>query len=124
VDGLPGLRSLPRTEAQEIGGLMNIQHVTPEELLVKIDSNPSSADIAPWMERIKSSLTGEEKLARVDLTSLEVISSLGVNIIVGLYKNLEKQGGGIRVLVPGEKMANVFELFRLTELLRVEIVRS
>ena len=118
------MRSLPRTEAQEIGGLMNIQHVTPEELLVKIDSNPSSADIAPWMERIKSSLTGQEKLARVDLTSLEVISSLGVNIIVGLYKNLEKQGGGIRVLVPGEKMANVFELFRLTELLRVEIVRS
>ena len=90
---------------------------------MKIDANPSSADIIPWMEQIKSSLTGQEKLARVDLTSLEVISSLGVNLVVGLYKNLEKQGGGIRVLVSSEKMVNVFELFRLTELLRVELVR-
>ena len=102
---------------------MNIQHVSPEEMLVKMDANPSSADIIPWMEQIKSSLTGQEKLARVDLTSLEVISSLGVNLIVGLYKNLEKQGGCTRVLVANERIANVFELFRLTELLRVELVR-
>jgi anti-anti-sigma factor len=103
---------------------MDIQHVTAEELLVKIDANPSSADIAPWMEQIRTAMTGQEKEARVDLTSLGVISSLGVNLIVGLYKCMEKQGGATRVLVPSEKMANVFELFRLTEILKVEIVRS
>ncbi|NQU42987.1 STAS domain-containing protein [bacterium] len=100
---------------------MRIDHCGPEEIRVTLDSNPTASDAHAWTEQIKEALTGDEKKAVVDLRSLTVVSSLGVNVIVGLYRHIESQGGNLRVLVANEKMGNVFQLFRLTDLFPVEV---
>jgi anti-anti-sigma factor len=101
---------------------MRIERVSPEELLVTLLSSPSAATAQTWIDQIKSELTGDETLARVDLTHLDIISSLGVSVIVGLFKSMEKQGGTIQVQVPNESMLRVFELFKLDDLFEVKVV--
>ena len=103
---------------------MEIERINQDELLVRFSANPSTSAMREWSARIDQELTGKEKLARVDLTDLEVVASLGVNVIVGLFQKMQKQGGTIRVDVAGEKARRVFELFQLTNLFDVEIVSS
>ena len=100
---------------------MKIERIKPDEVLVRFDSNPSAAMAQAWSEEIKSYLTGDEKLARVDLTELEIVSSLGVSVVVAIYRNMERQGGTITVDVPNESMLRVFELFGLTKLFETRV---
>lgn len=103
---------------------MNIQHPRPEEMLVRFDRNPEVAETTAWSDELRSALNGKEESVKVDLTGLDVISSLGVNVIVGLYKHVTKNQGQIRVLVPDEKMLHVFKLFRLDDLFPIEVISS
>jgi anti-anti-sigma factor len=101
--------------------MMNLQHPTPEELLVTFDSNPDSSDATAWTDEIRAILNGQEKLATVDLKALPFLSSLGVNVIVALHNMMKKQDGRVTVLVPNAKMSHVFDLFQLRELLDVRM---
>lgn len=101
---------------------MEIEHTSEEELLVRFHRNPGTAATQEWVARIDGELTGREKLARVDLTELEILASLGVNVIVGLYQKMQKQGGTVLVEVASERTRRVFELFQLTNLFEVRVV--
>jgi len=103
---------------------MEIKRISPEEIEVRFTANPTSADTQDWIAQVKEELTGSETLARVDLTGLSILSSLGVNVVVGIYQRISKQGGSVRVDVASEKTKRVFELFQLTSLLDVRVVKS
>lgn len=100
---------------------MEIERISDEEIRVSFSVSPTASDAAEWNDAIKAALTGSEKSAHVDLTSMEVISSMGVNVIVGLFKALERQNGAIDVTVGNEKMLNVFELFKLDQLFPIRM---
>jgi len=100
---------------------MKITRESADTIRIAFSSNPSAADAQTWIDRIKRELDGVEKMAEVDLTGLEVVSSLAVNVVVGLFKAMENQGGTVRVLVANEKMLRVFELFQLTRLFEVTV---
>jgi anti-anti-sigma factor len=100
---------------------MMIERVSPEKVVVKFQENPDHAQVQEWTDHFKSQLNGQEKEAVVDLTALKVVSSLGVNVILGFHKKLESQGGKIRVLVSSETVGRVFELFKLNQVFSVEI---
>jgi anti-anti-sigma factor len=102
---------------------MEIQRIDQEEIMVRFQDNPSTTDSAEWLTRFRSFLNGTEKLVRVDLTPLELLTSLGVNVVVGIYQRMEKQGGTIRVEVASDKTRHVLELFQLTTLFEVQVVQ-
>ena len=102
---------------------MEIQRVSQEEIVVQFADNPSTTDSTEWLARFRSFLNGAEKLVCVDLTPLDLMTSLGVNVVVGMYQRMEKQGGTIRVDVASEKTRRVFELFQLTSLFEVSVVQ-
>lgn len=101
---------------------MKIEHISPEEIQVVFSINPSSGDAKEWSQEIKQTLTGSEKLARVDLASMNMVSSMCINVIVGLHKTMQRQGGEIRVVVGNEKMQHVFQLFKLDKLFPIEVL--
>lgn len=103
---------------------MQITRDSDRQITVTLTQNPSAADAQTWIDRIKTELEGTEQSAAVDLTGLEVISSLAVNVVVGLYKAMEKQGGTISVSVRDERMMRVFELFQLTRLFEVRVAEA
>ena len=103
---------------------MEIKRINQNDLLVRFSSNPGTADTQEWLAAYKAELTGNETLTRIDLTDLGVLSSLGVNVIVGIYQCMKKQDGAIVVEVGGPKTKRVFDLFQLTDLFEVKIVDS
>jgi len=103
---------------------MDIKRISPEEIEVRFTANPTSAETQEWIVQVKEELTGSEKSLRVDLTALTILSSLGVNVVVGIYQRISKQGGSVRVDVASDKTKRVFELFQLTGLLDVHVVGS
>jgi anti-anti-sigma factor len=103
---------------------MEIKRISPEEIEVRFTANPTSSDTQDWIGQVKEELTGSETSVRVDLTALSILSSLGVNVVVGIYQRINKQGGSVRVDVASEKTKRVFELFQLTGLLDVRVVNS
>jgi anti-anti-sigma factor len=103
---------------------MKVLRISQEELLVIFESNPTTASTQDWIGHFSSELTGHEKVARVDLTRLDILSSLGVNVVVGIFQRMEKQNGTILVEVASEKTKRVFDLFKLTELFEVVVVKK
>ncbi len=101
---------------------MKIEHISPEEVLVVFSINPSSGDAKEWSQEIKQTLTGSEKHAKVDLISMTMVSSMCINVVVGLYKTMQRQGGEIHVVVGDEKIQHVFQLFKLDKLFPIEVV--
>lgn len=100
---------------------MEIKRLSQEELLVIITTNPDAAETQDWVQNVASELTGNEKKVTVTLKDLVILSSLGVNVIVGMYQKMKQQGGGIEVEVPNEQILRVFELFKLTSIFPVRI---
>lgn len=100
-----------------------IEHPKENEILIAFKDNPDSAGASTWTDEIRSALTGQEKIACVDLTALPFLSSLGVNVIVALYNMMKKQEGRVKVLVPNAKMSHVFDLFQLKQLMDVELAQ-
>ncbi len=103
---------------------MDIERVSPTELRVRFLANPSTSATQEWIARFKDELNGNEERVIVDLTAMEVLASLGVNVVVGMYQRMQKQDGTIEVQVASEKTRNVFELFKLTELFEVKVAKQ
>ncbi|MBN1868679.1 STAS domain-containing protein [Candidatus Sumerlaeota bacterium] len=103
---------------------MNVERINAREVVVRMDTNPTALVVPSWIEQVKAFLTGEEKTIRVDMTGLEIVSSLGVSFVVGLYKTMEQQDGTISIVVPNESVLRVFDLFGLTNLFEIGLAPS
>jgi len=103
---------------------MLIERVGTEDLLIRFESNPSTAIAQRWAEQFHGQLTGKEKVARIDAKPLRVLSSLLVGIIVKIYRAMERQGGTISVEISNEEILKVFQVFQLTRLFEVKVVSS
>ncbi len=103
---------------------MELKRINQQEIVVRLTSNPGTTETQEWITRFKEELTGNETLAHVDLTGIDILSSLGVNVVVGIFQKMKKQNGTVRVKVSNSKILRVFELFQLTELFEVRVEES
>lgn len=92
--------------------------------MVRISQNPDSALVTQWSNDLRLALSGKEKQAVVDLCDLDIISSLTMDVVVGLYKHLVKTGGKVKVIAANEKAAHVFHLFGLESVIDIELKKS
>ncbi len=56
----------------------------------------------------------------LDVKGIEVIDSLGVNLIIGLYKETSANGKEIKIVNAGEKFMKVANFFRFPSILTIE----
>ena len=60
----------------------------------------------------------------MDVTGIDVIDSLGVNLIIGLYKELESSSRKFRIINASEKFMKVAQFFRFHALFSIEAVKD
>lgn len=56
----------------------------------------------------------------LDAKGIEVVDSLGVNLIIGLYKHTASESKTFRVLNAGEKFMKVANFFRFSSIFAIE----
>ncbi len=55
----------------------------------------------------------------LDVHGIDIVDSLGVNLIVGLYRQAAAEGKDIEIIGAGEKFMKVASFFRLTTILSI-----
>ena len=66
----------------------------------------------------------DDKEVILDVDGIEIVDSLGVNLIVGLFKQLNSQSKSFKIINAGEKFMQVAEFFRFTAIFPVELKES
>jgi len=60
------------------------------------------------------------KMVVMNLEQVDDIDSLGINFVVGIYKDLKEQGCGFAVTHTSGRIRNLFNLFKLSEYFEVD----
>ena len=76
------------------------------------------ADLLKALELCQSSLV------ILDLTQTTVMDSIGIKLLLGLYKSCQQKGLSLQVDVSSETIIRLFQLCQLTTLLNVHEVKA
>jgi anti-sigma B factor antagonist len=60
----------------------------------------------------------------IDLSKLKSITSSGIGKIVSLYKDLNKEGGKIRIVGANDTIMQIFKIVKLDKLMEIESLNS
>ena len=85
------------------------------KFLVKGRINPFNAAILQNM--LEEALINEESNIILNMLRVDYISSIGVRLILKIYKQAEKAGAKFRIELPSENVKNVLGMAALEELL-------
>lgn len=86
-----------------------------QKLVVTLKNNLVASNLDKQQNAAKKALTEnpEIELVELDLTNVNEMDSLGINLVVGLYKELSNQSKKFMVTNSSPKIKNLFDLFRL-----------
>lgn len=70
------------------------------------------------MEQLKA--YPDESAVILDVQGIEVVDSLGVNLIIGLYKHVAAESKEFKIVNAGEKFMKVANFFRFNSIFPVE----
>ena len=62
----------------------------------------------------------KESTVALDARGVEIVDSLGVNLIIGLYKHTASESKEFRVLNAGDKFMKVANFFRFSSIFTIE----
>ncbi len=62
----------------------------------------------------------DESMVTLDAGGVKVIDSLGVNLIIGLYKEVTSNGKTLKIVNAGEKFMKIANFFRFPSILTIE----
>lgn len=87
---------------------------------------PEADLIASQVEDIRIFFLGkfkenpDSKRIVLDVTGIDVVDSLGVNLIIGLYKEASGSGKKLSLVNAGEKFMKIANFFRFPSILTIE----
>ena len=92
------------------------------ELVIVPDDPLAVATIKPLHDQMIHYFADPEKFQKlvIDLAGVKVIDSLGVNLLVGLYKECRKYGKAYQVSHCSQSIRRLFDLYKLTGYFGVE----
>lgn len=92
---------------------------TPEGIRL----SPKTDLVASTVEGLKTALAaaieGVKGQVTLDLAQVQQIDSLGITLVLGLFKSCQKQGLGFRIQGAHADLQRVFKLFNLTKFFEV-----
>ncbi len=78
------------------------------------------ATTAPNLEVVIGELPSDTKELIFDMSELEYISSAGIRVLLGAYKNRSQKQGAVRIEKASDMVCEVFEMVGLSEMLKQE----
>ncbi len=96
--------------------------VKGDELVAEMDETLCAVNVKALYDEFKSWFSGAQNFTGlvVNLGRVTVIDSLGVNLLVGLYKECRKNNKVFRVIEPSPAIRRLFELYKLTAYFGIE----
>ncbi|WP_461246657.1 STAS domain-containing protein [Treponema sp. R6D11] len=79
----------------------------------RIDSN--SADL--FLEKLETAIEEGQKNIILSMFHVQYLSSIGIRIILKIYKKLSEEGGSFKIEHPSEIVKNVLGMVALQEML-------
>ncbi len=99
------------------GALKKMKHELSNANLVVMPDDPLSAatvkEAFEEMQRLFAEPAAFQSLT-VDLSAVKIIDSLGVNLLVGLYKEASKQSKAFKVIHCAQPIRRLFDLYKLS----------
>lgn len=104
--------------------MVNTKTITQDKKLADVlRLSPQGDLVASSVEEERASmlkaLESAEKAVILDLSSTELVDSLGITLILGLYKSCQKRGITFSVEGAKKDIVRVFKLFSLNKLFPV-----
>lgn len=89
---------------------------------IKMDCPLVAANTEKLLEQAKGIFDKPDafKSVIIDLTHVEAIDSLGINMLVGLYKECQKHQKTFKVVGASQALKRLFEIFKLTSYFGIE----
>jgi len=87
---------------------------------------PNTNLIASHIEEIRNFFLAQlkefpnEKSVTLDVKGVDVVDSLGVNLIIGLYKETNANSKELKIINAGEKFMKIANFFRFPSILTIE----
>ena len=100
-----------------------MKHELSEAGLVLFPDDPlAAATLKPLQDQVAHYFADPGKFQKVvvDLSGVTVIDSLGVNLLVGLYKECRKHGKAYQVSHCSQPIRRLFGLYKLTGYFGIE----
>ncbi len=80
--------------------------------LVSTSAEPCAAEIDEWLARHKKK---DWIRLDLDLRASRLVDSVGLNVVIGLVKRLQKQKKAVKVFIASPSVKRVFEFSHLSE---------
>lgn len=95
--------------------------VDGKDLVLQPEQNLIAVNLEDQEKRIRKGLEDHGDVSGIvlDLSLVDEIDSLGINLVVGLFKELEKRGLKFRVTGCIQPIKNLFNLFKLSSYFEV-----
>jgi len=88
--------------AQDNVQIISINHLFSEETIREI------------LSEVQEKLEAGQKKWVVDLSDLEYMSSIGINLLLGLMSRSKKKGGAMAIANPSSQVLKLLDMTRLT----------
>jgi len=85
------------------------QEIRPDCLLIKVEGHLTARYILSARSAFNQALLDHRNIA-VDLSGIQLLDSMGVGILVNLFKQLKKKGGRLMILNPSPVAKEIFEV--------------
>jgi anti-anti-sigma factor len=85
------------------------------KFILKGPVNAANADIL--LARLETALEREQKKIVVNMHQVRYLSSIGIRVILKIYKQAAETGGKFNIETPSENVKNVLGMVALNELL-------
>lgn len=91
-------------------------------LKIELIQNVTASWVKGKLEEIKEVMVGEDPYEEivVDMEKVEVMDSIGVSLIIGLYKTSQELGKDFKVVGLKGRVKNLFTLMKLDEIFFIE----
>jgi len=93
-----------------------VHAIENDQLTIKLEENLVATNASKMLAEIKAIIEDVENIHQViaDITKVDVMDSLGVNLLVGVYKQCSEQNWTFRVAGASPSILRLFSLYKLT----------
>ena len=94
--------------------MLDIEKKSDEELkfIGRLDASQA--------EKVAKHLSDKEETVTIDMSDLDYISSMGLNILVNTYKRLHENGHTVKLKNMNNHIRDIFKFTRLDQLFSIE----
>lgn len=99
-----------------------VTNIKDDRLEIKIDEDITSTWVKDKLEQVRRAVDKDNSYEEIvlDMEKVEAIDSIGLNLIIALYKTANQIRKGFKITRLNGRVKNLFKTLGLDEVMRVE----